>query len=80
MVTFYFTISNIETILANEKGIEAVCRFLYLCQVSSKSKESLCTEKCLALFEPNRQMIVSADASAYGLGAELRQKQPNGSL
>ena len=43
-------------------------------------KESLCTEKCLALFEPNRQTIVSADTSAYGLGAMLRQKQPNGSL
>ena len=43
-------------------------------------KESLCTEKCLALFEPNRQMIVSADASAYGLGAVLRQKQPDRSL
>ena len=34
----------------------------------------------MALFEPNRQTIVSADASAYGLGAVLRQKQPNGSL
>ena len=43
-------------------------------------KESLCTEKCLALFQPNRQTIVSADASAYGLGAVLRQKQPDGSL
>ena len=43
-------------------------------------KESLCTEKCLALFEPNRQTIVSADASAYGLGAVLRQKQPDKSL
>ena len=43
-------------------------------------KESLCTEKCLALFEPNSQTIVSADASAYGVGAVLCQKQPNGSL
>ena len=43
-------------------------------------KESLCTEKCLALFEPNRQMIMSADASAYGLGAVLCQKQLDRSL
>ena len=34
----------------------------------------------MALFEPNRQTIVSADASAYGLGAVLCQKQPDGSL
>ena len=43
-------------------------------------KESLCTEKCLALFEPNKQMIVSADAYAYGLRAVLCQKHQNGSL
>ena len=43
-------------------------------------KESLYTEKCLALFEPNRQTIVSADAFAYGLGAVLRQKQSDESL
>ena len=56
----------------------------YWCSNQEKAilelKESLCTEKCLALFEPNRQTIVSADASAYGLGAVLRQKQPDGSL
>ena len=43
-------------------------------------KESLCTEKCLALFEPDRHTIVSADASAYGLGAVLQQEQLDGSL
>ena len=43
-------------------------------------KDSLCTEKCLALFEPNRETIVSADTFAYELGAVLQQKQPDGSL
>ena len=32
----------------------------------------------LALFEPERESRVSADASSYGLGAVLRQKQPDG--
>lgn len=40
-------------------------------------KRTLCSEKCLALFDPNRLSIVSADASAYGLGAVLSQKQPD---
>ena len=37
-------------------------------------KGSLCSESCLALFNPKLQSIVSADASAYGIGAVLRQK------
>lgn len=43
-------------------------------------KENLCTETCLALYEPHRETIVSADASAYGIGGVLRQKQCDGSL
>ena len=56
----------------------------YWCSNQEKAilelKESLCTEKCLALFEPNKQMIVSTDAYAYGLRTLLCQKHQNGSL
>jgi hypothetical protein len=40
-------------------------------------KEELSSGRTLALYEPNRESKVSADASAYGLGAVLRQKQPD---
>ena len=71
---------RIQDLLSNKKqwywGPNQKKAFLELLEL----KESLYTEKYLALFEPNRQMIVSADASAYGLSAVLCQKQPDGSL
>uniref|UniRef100_A0A1X7SNP9 Reverse transcriptase/retrotransposon-derived protein RNase H-like domain-containing protein n=1 Tax=Amphimedon queenslandica TaxID=400682 RepID=A0A1X7SNP9_AMPQE len=41
-------------------------------------KNDLNSARTLALFEPNRETRVSADASSYGLGAILRQKQTDG--
>ena len=43
-------------------------------------KEILTTRPVLALFNQTRETIVSADASSYGLGAVLLQRQQDGEL
>ena len=46
----------------------------------TKLKESSTSTEVLALYDPNLDTVVLADASAYGLGAVMRQKQINGDL
>ena len=43
-------------------------------------KKDLATPEILALYSPDRETVVSADSSSFGLGAVLLQRQSNGLL
>ena len=46
----------------------------------TRIKEALTSSPVLALFDPNLDTIISADASSFGLGAVMMQRQPTGDL
>ena len=43
-------------------------------------KKALCSSPVLAMYDPNRETILSADVSSFGLGAVLQQKQEDETL
>ncbi|CAG7827352.1 unnamed protein product, partial [Allacma fusca] len=45
-----------------------------------KIKTILTSQPVLARFDPNRRTVISADASSFGLGAVLRQEDPDKNL
>ena len=46
----------------------------------TKIKEALVASPVLSLFDPNLETIISGDASLFGLGAVLKQRQKTGEL
>lgn len=51
------------------------------CEKSFKViKDCLCSEPCLAIYDPTKETIVQTDASLEGMGAILKQKQEDGTF
>ena len=44
----------------------------------TRSKQLLTSAKVLVHYDPRQDLVVAGDASAYGIGAVLSHKMPNG--
>ena len=47
-------------------------------QAVAQVNKKLSRAPVLALYNPTRETVISSDASSFGLGAVIKQKQPNG--